>query len=287
MKEISNISRGLNFGINAVNAGQRNTAIEPQIIVVSTLGSFRLTPAVTKFLQLQHGDYVAFANNLDNIDMAIINRDPAILDFCAEKGFDVDSPEASLAIHAEFDTWLIYKGVREYDSKGTPKTMQERLTKADRVKVVKAYFDNMLQAALSSDNEELVVALSREDITKEEQIELLTPFVEAKELPKYQGSKLANSNSMSGFGTTLNFTDTNVWSQLKSDLGSNAEKVNRTYDISLKSVEEGGNTTRISVYNGYENVEVPAIVLGGYSDSKPTARVSTKKAETEAAEIAE
>lgn len=285
MKEVSSkFARALNFGVNAANAGQRNVTLEPQIIAVSTEGGFRLTPAITKFLQLQHGDYVAFANNLNDIDIAIANRAPEVVNFCAEAGLDIDAPETTIAIHHEFDLWLIYKGVREYDVKGNPKTMQERLTKADRLKVVNTYFDDMLASAMASGNEELVVALSRDGITKEEQVELLVPFVEAKELPKYQGSKLANSNSLSGFGTTLNFTDTNIWSQLKADLGSAADKTNRTYDVVLKPIEEGGNVTRIAVNNGYENVEVVAIALGEYSDSKPTLRGSKKEEATEAAE---
>lgn len=35
---------GMSFGFSAVNAGQRNVAVEPQLIAVSTEGNFRMTP---------------------------------------------------------------------------------------------------------------------------------------------------------------------------------------------------------------------------------------------------
>lgn len=282
MKEVSNFKRGLSFNFGTVNAGQRNITVQPQVIVTSTEGSFRMTPAVSKYLQLEHGDYVAFANNIDDIDAGILNEAPVIVDFCNEAGLDIHSPEASIAIHNAFDTWAIYKGIREFDIKGNPKFVQERLTKSDRIKYVKANFKDMLAAALESGNENLVASLTVPGITEDAQVDILCPFVEAKELPKFTGSKCANPNNQSGVGTILTFTDSNVWSQLKMDLGANANKVNRIYDITFKSVEEGGSTTRISVKNGYETVEVPALVLLSYEDSAPQ-RVAPNKKSTKAA----
>lgn len=41
---------GMSFGFSAVNAGQRNVAVEPQLIAVSTEGNFRMTPPVSLLL---------------------------------------------------------------------------------------------------------------------------------------------------------------------------------------------------------------------------------------------
>ena len=49
---------GMSFGFSAVNAGQRNVAVEPQLIAVSTEGNFRMTPPVSRALGLSSGDYI-------------------------------------------------------------------------------------------------------------------------------------------------------------------------------------------------------------------------------------
>ena len=58
---------GMSFGFSAVNAGQRNVAVEPQLIAVSTEGNFRMTPPVSRALGLSSGDYVTFLHNIDEI----------------------------------------------------------------------------------------------------------------------------------------------------------------------------------------------------------------------------
>ena len=59
------------FGFSAVNAGQRNVAVDPQIIATSTLGAFRLTAPVTKVLGIQPGDYVMFVLDVDDYSWII------------------------------------------------------------------------------------------------------------------------------------------------------------------------------------------------------------------------
>ena len=46
------VSKKSAFGFSAVNAGQRNVAVEPQVIATSTMGQFRLTAPVTRLLVL-------------------------------------------------------------------------------------------------------------------------------------------------------------------------------------------------------------------------------------------
>ena len=263
-------NKGLAFGFASVNAGQRNTTTEPQFIAVSTEGGFRITPAVSAVLGVAHGEYVMFINNIANIDEAIRNKDAVVVAFCEENELELGSPEAYLAIHKEFDTWAIAKGIVEYDPKGNAKEAQDRLTKADRIKFVSQKFDEMLSAALEQGDDELKEALSADGITKEEQIDILCPFVTPKTVTKFKGSKTANPAGLTGAGTSLTFTDSNVWKQLKADMGDTAGDLNRVYDVDIEDIQ----TVQIS--NGYEMVEVKTLLLGDYTDKEP-ARIGAKE----------
>ena len=256
--------KAMGFGFGVVNAGQRNITIEPQFIAVSSEGNFRITPPVSKALGVGHGDYVMFVNNIDGIEDAIKNQDNIVKNFCEEQGLKLGTPEASIAIHKEFDMWGIAKGIVEYDTKGNAKTTTERLTKNDKAKYVSQHFDEMLAAASEQADEQTRDALSRDGVTKEEQIDILTAFVVAREVPKYKGSKVANPAGLTGPGTSLTFTDSNVWKQLKVDMGDEATKFNRVFDVDIENMQD------VVVNDGDKNVTVKAIILGDYIDKEPT-----------------
>lgn len=255
--------KAMGFGFSAVNAGQRSTTVEPQFICVSTEGNFRLTPPVSKALGIGHGDYVMFLNNVDAIDYAISTKADEVVKFCEEQGLEVNSPEAAIALHKEFDMWAIAKGIVEYDTKGNQKTTTERLTKNDKIKFVSQNFEDMLATAMEQADDETKDALSREGVTKEEQIDILAAFVTPRELPKYKGAKAANPAGLTGAGTSLTFTDSNVWKQLKADMGDNATKFNRAFDVDLENLQD------IELSDGYKTVTVKALVLGDYTDKEP------------------
>lgn len=270
MKSVS--TKGMSFGFSAINAGQRNTVVEPQCIAVSTNGGFRVTPPVSKALNVANGEYIMFLTNVDQINNAIAESHPDIVAFCEENGLDITSNEAAVAIHKEFDMYAIAKGIKEFDAKGNFRTATERLTKKDKYTYVSQNFDAMMEAALASGKEELVDALTREGITKEEQMDLLTPFVKPKEVAKYKGSKTSNPAGMTGVGTSLTFTDSNVWNQLKADLGDDATKVNRIFSVDVNDPQE------IVMSNGYEDVKVKMLILGESVDKEPS-RLSEKEDE--------
>ena len=255
--------KAMGFGFSAVNAGQRNVSVEPQVIAVSTEGNFRITPPVSKVLGIGHGDYVMFLNNVDAIDAAISAKAAEVVEFCEAQGLEVGSPEAAIALHKEFDMWAIAKGIVEYDTKGNQKTTAERLTKNDKIKFVFQNFDKMIATAMEQADDETKDALSRDGITKEEQIDILAAFVTPRELPKYKGSKAANPAGLTGAGTSLTFTDSNVWKQLKADMGDDATKLNRVFDIDVEELQD------IELSDGYKTVVVKALVLGDSTDKEP------------------
>lgn len=276
MKSVKNAAlvAGLSFGFAAVNAGQRNVQVDPQLIAVSTSGNFRITPPVSKALGVGHGEYVMFITNAYEIDQAIAAKAPQLVEFAESLGLEFGTPEASVAIHKELDQWAIAKGIAEFDPKGNARTATERLTKADKQKMVKANFDAALEAALASDNEELKDALNRDGITEEEQIDILASGVNGRELPKVKGSKVANSGGVTGPGTSLTFTDSNVWNQLKVDMGDDATKLNRSFEIDVEDLQE------VQIHNGYELVTVKALILGESTDKEPS-RVGSTSEESE------
>lgn len=255
--------KSMMFGFAAVNAGQRNVSVEPQVIATSTEGGFRLTAPATRALGIAAGENVMFISNIDAIDAAISTRADEVVAFCEEQGLELGTPEAALTIHKTYDMWAVAKGIEEFDNKGNHKDAQERLTKKDKVKFVTAHFDEMYDAAMQSENQEAIDALTREDITRDEQVEILTQFVIGKSIVKVKGSKTANAAGLTGTGLTLNFTDSNVWKQLKADLHDDADKVNRVYELDLDNVQD------VVISNGYEDVTVKALVLGSYTDKAP------------------
>lgn len=268
-------TNGLNtmsFGFSAVNAGQRNVVVAPELIAVSTEGNFRITAPVSKALGIANGDYVMFLSNIDAIDAAIAEKNDSIVAFCQEQGLELGSVEAAIAIHKEFDMWAIAKGIVEYDVKGNQRTCSERLTKKDKVKFAAQNYDAMFEAAMKSNNEEVKTTLSDPDVAKEDKIDVLSTFVVARELPKFKGSKTANPTGMTGTGISLNFTDSNVWKQLKADMGDEATKSNRVFDIDLDNIIDA------EMNDGYKTVTVKAIVLGQYTDKEP-ARIGSKSEE--------
>lgn len=275
---MKDFKKGLSFGMGIVNAGQRAVSEEPELVVVSTPGSFRMTAQVSKALSIAHGEYVMFINNCANIDNAIINKVPEVVAFCEEQGLDIDSPEAAMAVHAEFDIWALAKGIVELDKNGNPCTTRVRMTKNDKVKYVNTYFQETLEGALSSSNEELKAALTREGITEDEQKELLISCIQGDEVAKIKGSKCANTAALSGIGVTLNFTDSNVWKQLKADMtDEEATSKNRVYTVDIDNLQEA------VVNNGHKDIVVKIAMLTEYKDEEPI-RIGKKTEKEETVE---
>lgn len=262
----------LSFGFSTVNSGQRNANLEPQVIAVSTEGGFRITPVVSRVLGIAPGEYVMFLNNAIEIDNAIASKHPDIVKFCEEQGLDITAPETATAIHKEFDMWAVAKGITEFDTKGNYKTVSERLTMKDKKKYVEQHYDELLESALETiDNEEHKEILSNPDSSREEIISVMVEYIQPKEVEKVKGSKTANPAGLTGVGVGLNFTDTNVWNQLKSDL-EDKTSVNRVFTVDIEDIQE------VVVNDGYKDVTVRALVLESPVDKEPS-RINSKSEE--------
>jgi hypothetical protein len=254
----------LSFGLGAVNVAKRNAVSEPELVVNPTVGSFRITPAVSRALGLTNGGYIMFVSNIDAIEQAIANKDENLVAFCAEENIDMNTPEGVKAIHEAFDEWGIAKGIQMFDKNGNAVKTKERMSKTDKVEYVTNNFDDVLKAAIENGEPEFAASLQVEGITKEEQIEILANAVNPEQVNKYYGSKCSNSSNLSGTGVSLTFSDSAVWGALKEDLGEEAKKMSRTFEVDIKELRE------VPYFNGHKEVIVKAAMLGEFKDTEST-----------------
>lgn len=254
----------LSFGLGAVNVAKRNAVSEPELVVNPTVGGFRITPAVSRALGLTNGGYIMFVSNIDAIEQAIANKDENLVAFCAEENIDMNTPEGVKAIHEAFDEWGIAKGIQVFDKNGNAVKTKERMSKTDKVEYVTNNFDDVLKAAIENGEPEFAASLQVEGITKEEQIEILANAVNPEQVNKYYGSKCSNSSNLSGTGVSLTFYDSAVWGALKEDLGEEAKKMSRTFEVDIKELRE------VPYFNGHKEVIVKAAMLGEFKDAEST-----------------
>lgn len=254
----------LSFGLGAVNVAKRNAVSEPELVVNPTVGGFRITPAVSRALGLTNGGYIMFVSNIDAIEQAIANKDENLVAFCAEENIDMNTPEGVKVIHEAFDEWGIAKGIQMFDKNGNAVKTKERMSKTDKVEYVTNNFDDVLKAAIENGEPEFAASLQVEGITKEEQIEILANAVNPEQVNKYYGSKCSNSSNLSGTGVSLTFSDSAVWGALKEDLGEEAKKMSRTFEVDIKELRE------VPYFNGHKEVIVKAAMLGEFKDTEST-----------------
>lgn len=254
---------GLNFGVQAVQAGQKSSTVnaEPQLIANSTAGKFVITAPVSKALNIAVGENVMFLNNIAGVEAAVQAKSADILAFAEENGFDLSTREGEDACVAALTQWFIAKGVLQFTSKGEPVMATERFTKEDKAKYLDAHRMELVEA-----NRNALVAEFGE-LSDEELAEKLT--VDMVESPKYHaasGSKTATTASTTGVGCQLNFTDSSIWATLKKDLGDEATKKNRIYDVLVDEAQT------VPFNNGKEEVTITILPIKFVEDSDPIVR---------------
>lgn len=257
-----------NFGVQAVQAGQKSSTVnaEPQLIANSTPGKFVVTAPVSKALNIAVGENIMFLNNIAGVEAAVQSRNEDILAYATELGIDLDTREGEDALIAALTQWYIAKGVLQYTSKGEPVMATERFTKEDKAK----YLAEHAMEIVAANRDALVEQFG--EMSDEDLAENLT--VDMVESPKFHaasGSKTATTASTTGVGCQLIFTDSSIWSTLKKDLGDEASKKNRVYNVLLDEAQTA------DFNNGKENVKITILPIQFKEDVDPIVR--TKKAE--------
>lgn len=254
----------IKFGFSVATTGQRNTVSTPELVVLSNRGGFRITPQVSKKLALRSGDYVFFINNHEDIRAAVEAQTEFAVAACEALSLDINDVETAVeALIREHGKWALCKGIQLFDSKGIAQKAAERLSEQQRKAIVSQNFEESLAAAM--ENEELRDALTAEGITTEEQVQILADAYVAPQVDKFLGSKCANPSKTPGVGVTLTFSDATIWSILRGET-ANEKGLTRHFVIDLNSYG------KVIVNNGYEDVEVPYVELGEYTDEHVVAR---------------
>lgn len=270
---------GIKFGLGVIQSGQKNGNVEikPQLEVKSTAGQFSITGPVSRALNIAVGENIVFLNDRDQIQQAIIDNRPEVVNFAAENGFDLTKSEDIEKFLDEVTTWFIAKGYAKFDSVGLPLKANVRMSRKDKV----ALFEREYNAA-DDENKEYMLNAMREVMENPEATleDILTAILEddkvsasvTKTADAYEGSKTAASSNAVGVGIGLTFTDTNIWHKMKSNMPLELrEKKKRIYNVLLEQ------PSKIEVYNGYENAEITAYPLEFVDDVDPVILGSKKE----------
>ena len=257
-----------NFGIQAVQAGQKTSTAnaEPQLIANSTAGKFVITAPVSKALNIAVGENIMFLNNIAGVEAAVQSRNEDVVAYAEELGLDLSTRDGEDALVAALTQWFIAKGVLQYTSKGEPVMATERYTKEDKAKYLAEHAMEMVAANRDALVEQFG-AMSDEELAEH----LTVDMVESPKFHAASGSKTATTASATGVGCQLVFTDSSIWNTLKKDLGDDATKKNRIYDVLL----DEGQTANFN--NGREEVSIYVLPIRFKEDVDPIVRV--KKAE--------
>ena len=239
-----NLGNKVSFGFSAVVAGQKTSGNnEPQLIVNSTKGKFTVTSPVTRAMGIAVGEYIQFVNNIAQIEAAINEGREDIKAVAAELGVDYTTREGALAIIDACTQWAIVKGQAMLDKVGNPIMVSARLTEEEK----RAFIAKNAAAILAENRDALIERNGGEDADDETLLGLIElDEVEYPKVPGFTGSKTASTSNATGVGLQLGFTDSNVWSALKKDLGEDATKKNRIFkvllDDAVKTTVDGKDT---------------------------------------------
>ena len=237
-----NLGNKVSFGFSAVVAGQKTSGNnEPQLIVNSTKGKFTVTSPVTRAMGVAVGEYIQFVNNIAQIEAAINEGGDDIKAIAEQLGVDYTTREGALKIIDACTQWAIVKGQAMLDKLGNPIMVSARLTKEEKQAFVEKHKAEILEAG----REELAARVGNPDASDDELIAAID-FENDDIFPKvpgFTGSKTASTSNATGVGLQLGFTDSNVWNALKKDLGDEATKKNRIFNVLLddavKTVVDG------------------------------------------------
>lgn len=257
-----NLGKKVSFGFNAVVAGQKTSGNnEPQLIANSTKGKFTVTSPVTRAMGIAVGEYIQFVNNIDQIERAIQDGNDDIKAIAEELGVDLTTREGQVAVVEACTQWAIVKGQPMLDKVGNPIMVSARLTEKDK----RAYIAAHAEEALAAMRDTLIERVGNPDASDEELIAAIDlEEVEYPKVPGFTGSKTASTSNATGVGLQLGFTDSNVWSALKKDLGDNAEKKNRIYKVLLdEAVKTTVDGKEITIYPiEFDKDEDPIVRVG-------------------------
>ena len=241
---------GLQFGFSAVQSGKRvmQSSNEPTLTANSTKAKFSLTGAVTRIMGLVPGDTVQFISNVADIDAAIAERDAEVVAWCEANNVEFGTEAARAALIQTFGEYGICKGVPLFEKDGKVKLVGVRMTAEQKA------------AAFELNKEKIEIT-----------IDDYSPVTRA-----YSGARTSTSSNLNGVGLPLTFSDSSMWNELKENLGEDAEKINRVFEVKLNEPFSVAVETGRVIGDEKETVEVSAYKIVFQSDEEPSVRQSAK-----------
>lgn len=253
---------GLSFGISVQASGVRTSvvSVEPELIALSTKGSFALTPAATKALGLASGDYIMLANDAADVEAAVNAKGDEVMAFAKENGFDLDTFEGIQACVHAATTWYIAKGVAQFKKNGEPVMCAVRLSKEEKQK----WYDDNVDEVIANNRESLIAKYNLDAEATNDDIKAVFTVEDfpSPQTQSYSGCKLAANANQTGVGVKLTFSDANNWEQLKADL-EDKTGVKRVYSVDL------ANPIAQPYNDGSKDVEVKFYAIEFKADEKP------------------
>lgn len=251
------------FGFSVLNSANRPQQ-DDEMQGVFAMGSFpyiKLSSAVTTILDLRSGDYAMILSTVSEVDNAINSRSEYYMDFCKSNDYEPDDEEAALAFKKTNYVFGVAKGINYKNSDGNIQTVNERLSKLDKVAFIEKNFELVLNSALETASPSIQRALTREGVSYDEQVQILAQTVSGKELPRYFGRKTYSKTGLRSLGTVLFFGDTIYWKTLRLGMKEGKKtRIIRHYEAYTDNLQYA------SIFDGYEDVTVPYVMLGPYRD---------------------
>lgn len=265
--------KNFKVSINAVVNGQKSNTINatPQLIVKSTVGQFTITSPVSKALGIAAGENVMFLNNISGINELITAAPADLVEYCNEKGWDINTREGQDAFIKEQTVWYIAKGVYRYKRNGEKILATIRVTKEDKAAYIAEHGLEYIQSLDEETKATFAASKGLEGADDEVLASALEPDdMQSPTIHAASGSKTSSTSHATGVGLQLNFTDTAIWDALKSDIDKEyRSNVNRVFKVALDKAE------KISYDNGKEIVDIFAYPIVFAEDKAPIVR--TKK----------
>ena len=265
-----------------MQSGQKSNTVnaEPQLIANTTLGKFVITAPVSKALNIAVGENVMFLNNIADVEKAIAERNPELVNWANENGVNLDSNEGKETAMQEFVMYCIAKGIPQYNAKGEPIMADLRFTKEEKLE---AAIDNM-ETIMGSETMYAKIAevMENPEVTVQEVCDVLRSeesndfidgvkslIIDCVKVPQYHvasGSRTATTGKAKGVGCQLSFSDTAIWNTLKHNLGKEKELKNRVFNVELN---EG---FKANAHDGQKVVEFMCYPLTFLNDTDPIVR---------------
>lgn len=243
----------LDFGFDIPQYDKKLRNTEALLSTTTARGLLRISPIVGQTLGVKVGDYAMLVNNIAKVNESIEKGLPELIEVWEENSLEPFSEEAIKFTHKKFDKWGIAKGIQLFESNGDAIQCFETLSTHERIAYATENYTLMYENAMKNGDDDLIEAITREGIDKQEIIRIFAATVKGETRNKYAGGRLTTTSRGSSLeNVTLAFCDTGAWSIFRKGVD---KKHNRAFHIDLK------NPVTLTIFDGYKTVPVKAYMF--------------------------